>query len=455
MTMVTIMLAFIIVAVGFIYHDQFERNVQRSMKTALSENSFVMELGRLPKGMESPDTHPAEQGGNNGSDSTESTPPIPGIKEMGTDTPGASPAVQPSGPEDIPEQEGGLLERAQGSMFLPVAVYRVLDDGTLELVAENSVSISGNVAKRAMTELSDADAGFGKLHDLGLYYMKGHVHGETRIAFADKTDVDSNFRNLMVLLIAAALGAWLVFFLASFFLARWATKPVVRAWHQQSRFIADASHELKTPLAVILANNSILLSHPDKTISEHRQWVESTQAEAEMMETLISDLLFLAKPDSDQDSKLYGDIDLSEIVATNALQFESVAFERHIDLDSNIAEGIIVHANGSRLQRLVGTLIDNACKYANEGGHVDISLYRRGHEAVLHVSNTGNPIASEDLPNIFDRFYRADKARSRDSKGYGLGLSIAKEVAEELGGTISVTERAGFATTFTVRIPSA
>ena len=258
----------------------------------------------------------------------------------------------------------------------------------------------------------------------------------------------------MVLLIAAALGAWLVFFLASFFLARWATKPVIRAWHQQSRFIADASHELKTPLAVILANNSILLSHPDKTISEHRQWVESTQAEAEMMETLISDLLFLAKPDSDQDSKLYGDIDLSEIVATNALQFESVAFERHIDLDSDIAEGIIVHANGSRLQRLVGTLIDNACKYANEGGRVDISLYHRGHEAVLHVSNTGNPIAPEDLPNIFDRFYRADKARSRDSKGYGLGLSIAKEVAEELGGTISVTERAGFATTFTVRIPS-
>lgn len=340
-------------------------------------------------------------------------------------------------------------------MYLPVIVYRLDDSGTLTLISHSSVSISDDVLSSAAGSVISASDGFGKLDSLGLYYMKSSTPDGTKIAFADKTDLDSTSRSLVLSLSLVGALAWLAFFVISIFLSRWATGPVKKAWEQQTRFVADASHELKTPLTVILANNSILMAHTADSVSSQIQWVESTQSEAELMQTLVNDLLFLAKPESEEERRLYSEIDLSELVDRNLLQFESVAFEKHIELTSDITEGLKVKANNSRMQRLVGTLLDNACKYANKGGTVNVRLVETAHRAQLSVSNTGNAIATEDLPYIFDRFYRADKARTRDNTGYGLGLSIAKEVAEELGGTLRVSQREGYATTFTAEIPLA
>lgn len=428
--MVTIILLVVVLCVGLVNHQMSENNVKHTMESSISTSFSSVQLGSAGNSKNNP------ANGNN-----------PGHNSA-NDEGNASGQGDGNTPSDT-----SLAEQAEGTLFIPVAVYRLEDSGALTLISQNSVSISDDVLTAASDNVSSASDGFGKLSSLGLYYMKSSTPGGVKVAFADKTYVDANSRSLLLTMCLFSGIAWLAFFVISIFLSRWATKPVKKAWEQQSRFVADASHELKTPLTVILANNSILMSHPSKTLSSQIQWVESTQSEAELMQTLVNDLLFLAKPETEEEKRLFSTIDFSELVNRNLLQFESVAFEKRIELASEVETGLKVKANETRLQRLVGTLIDNACKYAEANGKVMVTLTETAHKASLCVSNTGPEISPDDLPYIFDRFYRADKARTRDNTGYGLGLSIAKEVAEELGGSLQVGQREGYATTFVAQLP--
>ena len=169
------------------------------------------------------------------------------------------------------------------------------------------------------------------------------------------------------------------------------------------------------------------------------------------MQGLIDDMLFLAKPDNQQIKQLFTEVDFSTLLERNLLQFESVAFEKDIVLEGNIEPNVFLRGNETRLQRLIGTLLDNACKYSNAGGTVTANLKQNRCNIQLSITNTGSTIGEEDLPYIFDRFYRSDKARARDTGGYGLGLAIAKEVVEEHGGTINA-QSIGNKTTFTATL---
>ena len=239
-----------------------------------------------------------------------------------------------------------------------------------------------------------------------------------------------------MVLAAVSAGVWAAFLLISILLARWVVRPTERAWSQQQQFVADASHELKTPLAVMMANNSILLSNENETIESQRRWVESNQAEARQMLELVNDMLFLARPQNAERQTVRETVDLSALVQRNTLQFEAVCFERGVVLEDEVATGISVLGDANRLQRLASTLIDNACKYADT--KVSVKLTRAGNQAKLAICNDGAVIPAEDLPHVFDRFYRVDKARVRSEGGVGLGLAIAQEVAHEHGGAITV-----------------
>ncbi|MGN0035402.1 MAG: sensor histidine kinase [Coriobacteriales bacterium] len=336
-----------------------------------------------------------------------------------------------------------------------IAVYE-LRDGRLVSLSSGGVSLSSEAVAQVEAGADGLDEGFGTSDELGLYYLKEtSPDGATRIAFADKTSSDRSLRSLVFVLVGMGVFIWAACLAVSVFLSFWATRPVKEAWEQQQRFVADASHELKTPLSVILANNAILMSHPEKSVGEQIRWVESTQAEGEMMQELVGDLLFLAQPAPAHGETVGSRLDLSELVDRNLLQFESVAYERGITLESDVDRDVFVFGSASRVQRLVGTLMDNACKYAERPGRVLVELDARKKVARLSVSNTGTPIAEEDREHIFERFYRADKARSRDETGYGLGLSIARDVCTELGGTLELSNRAGWATTLTAELPVA
>jgi signal transduction histidine kinase len=229
-------------------------------------------------------------------------------------------------------------------------------------------------------------------------------------------------------------------------------KPVAKAWAQQQQFVADASHELKTPLTAILATNNILLSNPEYTIGEQRKWIENSQAEANHMKDLINNMLFLAKSEDEKVQLMMSELSLSDIVTDTTLQFEPVAFENGTLIDSNIEGAITIQGDLTQMRQLVHILIDNACKYAGENGLVTVTLMRAPGTIRLEVNNTGTPIPNEDLPHIFERFYRSDKARTQQNQsgGYGLGLAIAKSIADRHKAQISAASSEADGTTFSV-----
>ena len=318
-----------------------------------------------------------------------------------------------------------------------------------------TASIDDNVLSSASSRMQDAADGTGTLGDLGLHYLKRTVETTSYIAFADTSSTKS-WQSLAVTLGIAAIVVLAVFFVISLLLSKWALRPVSEAWEQQRQFVADASHDLKTPLTVVLANTSILLKHPADSIASQSQWIESTQVEAEHMQGLVNEMLELAQVESRADVH-HEPLDFSDLVDGQALQFESVAFERGCMLESRIAEGISVNGDAARLNKMTSTLLENALKYVDDGGTVDVALEpeRSGKQVRLAILNTGSIIAPDDLPHIFDRFYRTDKARTSGAGGFGLGLAIAREIAREHGGDITCTSSEPAGTTFTVTLPIA
>ena len=363
----------------------------------------------------------------------------------------------------------------RGDAALPVAVYYDENGTVMQFVDQSTASVANDVLVTALSSLSHREESYGYLPECGLFYVRHAVGPGVVIAFADDAEA-SAWQSLAWVLAGVGLGALAVLLLLNQLFSRWALGPVQRAWTQQQQFIADASHELKTPLTVILANNAILRQRGDETIASQGQWIESTQMEAERMQALVTDMLDLARPAPTLDTAdTTPRIDFSRLVEGEALTFESVAFEGGLTWETFVNEGIAVRGDARRLQRLVAALLDNACKYTAAGGRVTVRLGADEHGAVLTVNNTGTPIDSADLPHLFDRFYRADKARTRDAApkrarkatetsdgdasaapgGYGLGLAIAQDIARVHKGILTATSTAADGTTFTLHLPLA
>ena len=283
--------------------------------------------------------------------------------------------------------------------------------------------------------------------------------GAWRVAIADTSTTDVLLSSLLIKDIIICVVAMGLLLLIAFGLSSWMLEPVEEAWNQQRQFVADASHELKTPLAVIIANNQILLK--DEGIpKESMRWIESTADESIHMKGLVEDLLELARTDetiAGSAGIMKSDrVDFSALVENAALEFDAIAFERGTSIDEHIASDVSVQGDQEWLARLCKILVDNACKYASPGTVVSVSLEKDGKRCKFTVNNKGNTIDAEDLPHVFDRFYRTDKARSRSSKasGFGLGLAIAKGIVTAHNGTIAATSDETNGTTFEVVLPT-
>ena len=352
-------------------------------------------------------------------------------------------------------QIGSGLIGGDSQPIVPVFCVIFNWDGTVSMVLDDYVEITEETLAQAVTAALDSDTDQGVLRDLDLRYLRAVTGGKLRIAFADMGWERTNLNHQLLTSLLVLAAALVCFFLISLFLARWAVRPIEKSWQQQRQFVADASHELKTPLTVQLADADILLSHPDQTIESQRKWVEYIQDEARRMKGLVEDLLFLARSDSAAaKDQVRQPVVLSDLCWNCMLSFEPVAFERGAQLNGDIDPEIRVLGDEGQLRRLVAILLDNACKYCGPEGVVDLSLKRGGDRAVLTVRNTGDPIPPEALPHLFERFYRLDSARARETGGYGLGLAIASSVAGRHKGKISVTSTAAEGTVFTVSLPA-
>ena len=207
---------------------------------------------------------------------------------------------------------------------------------------------------------------------------------------------------------------------------------------QQQQLVADVSHELKTPVAVISANTDIVLSHPETTVSEQSKWLGYIKDETEHMNELITGILYLAKTDETRANIEKAPFDLSNAVNAASLPFESVCFESGLRLVLNVEPGIVFTGNRDMMMRLVSTLLDNACKYSSEAGDVTVALYNAPEKIILAVNNKGDLITPEQAKHLFERFYRADESRTGRTESFGLGLSIARTITESHGGRIEV-----------------
>jgi signal transduction histidine kinase len=226
------------------------------------------------------------------------------------------------------------------------------------------------------------------------------------------------------------------------------------AFREATRFTADASHELRTPVSLIRTSAEVALRR-ERPAAEYRQALETVLLEAERMSALVQDLLTLARADAGVEGLRRGSVELGSLASGLEASLRSMCDTRGLELQLEVpGERVLVEGDHAALEQLVLSLADNAVKYSPAPGRVSVSVRRSAGEAVVAVTDTGIGIAPEDLPQVFDRFYRADKARSRDSGGTGLGLSIAKSIAEQHGGTIGIVSRLGEGTRVEVRIPA-
>lgn len=229
--------------------------------------------------------------------------------------------------------------------------------------------------------------------------------------------------------------------------SRFIVKPVEETFEKQKQFISDASHELKTPLAVIEANVDVLSNEVG-----NNKWMVYIQNEIESMNKLINELLLLTKIENIDNMKEYNQFDISKEIEIICSMFESMAYEKNVKLSSNIQKGINMNGNKEDVEHILSTLIDNAIKHTEPKKEVIVELAKEKSEIILQIKNIGQPIPEEEREKIFERFYRIDKSRNRKEKRYGLGLAIAKSTVQKYNGSIEVHYKNPF-TIFKVRIP--
>ena len=258
-------------------------------------------------------------------------------------------------------------------------------------------------------------------------------------------------RLLFTFIIIGCVGLIIVFFI-SLFLANWAIKPIDIAWNRQKQFIADASHELKTPLTVISTNTDVVLSNPNDYIKNQERWLRYIKSETTRMSKLVSELLYIAKSDSNEIKMEMSEFDISNTISSICLIFEPLVFEASRELLADISPKLKFYGDEDRIKQLITILLDNAVKYSIINSQISVALFRNNQGRIKFcVSNKCEDLSEENISKMFDRFYRVDSSRNSGTGGNGLGLNIAQTIAEAHNGVINVNYNYGIIS-FTVTL---
>lgn len=347
-------------------------------------------------------------------------------------------------------QTGSGYDLSQpGQEGVPCFVAEVYASGTVRVSGNSYYDLTDKAALAdIVTTALSADSDEGVLAEHHLRYLRQTGLLSTRIAFTDSTLEQATLRSLLTGSLLIGLAALAVLFACSYVLSGAVTRPVDRAWQQQKQFLSDASHELKTPLTVILSSAELL---EQSAAPEQKQYVDNVRAESRRMKRLVEDMLTLSRVERGGEHLPDTTADLSDAAADAALRFEPVAYEAGHTLSYDIAPGLLVRGDSGKLEQAVAVLLDNAIKYAAPGTEVRLDAVRQGKNACLWVENEGDPIPADKLPHIFDRFYRADESRT-DGGSFGLGLPIARAIVEAHRGTIRC-DSGGHTIRFAITLP--
>ena len=251
--------------------------------------------------------------------------------------------------------------------------------------------------------------------------------------------------SILIVMVLVFIGSWL--------LSKMAITPIKAAWQKQIDFTADASHELRTPLSTIQTNLDVVLSNPTATVESQLKWLKNIEAESKRMSNLVANLLLLSRADADEEIISIEDLNLSSLLVDVISPYDTIVEQKGICMNMFIKEDVVIKGDQDRMRQLIVILLDNAIKYTDSGGEIDISLSCDKNKVYLEISDTGIGIEQEEIKNIFNRYYRGKKSRLSNPDGSGLGLAIAKLITKEHGGTILVKSQVGEGSVFTVSLP--
>ena len=350
-----------------------------------------------------------------------------------------------------PFQKGIPGKTMGDEVRLPFFMLQISNDGKLLAASGDYFDLSDRDLLQQIVDtvlLSDEET--GKLADHDLRYLKSRSPRGITVIFSDTTTEAATMKHLIyscLMVFVMAMGAFLGI---SILLSRWVIRPVETAWNQQRQFVADASHELKTPLSVIMANAE-LMQNEDTGEDDRIRYAGNILGVTYQMRTLVENMLEMARIDNGTVKMEFAEVDFSQLVSDAALSFQLLYEEKQMGLQCTAPEGILVKGSEQHLYQVMDVLLDNALKYSAPESTVRVDLTGNGRTCLLSVTSPGEPISREELKHIFKRFYRADKARAMNGS-YGLGLSIAESVVASHGGKIWAENGADY-NKFTVQLP--
>ena len=311
----------------------------------------------------------------------------------------------------------------------------------------NAISKSTNITdeiRNYAIEVSKRNVDEGYIGNYIYKVRKIGINGKEVTLIESENTIKELKTTIIIAIVVGVLGLITIYIIAKK-ISKTIVKPVADSFEKQKQFVSDASHELKTPLAVIEANADVL---QDK-VGENK-WITYIQNEVHSMNKLVNDLLVLARMENTNitNNKKFN---LSKEVQMSVSVFESIIYEKKIKLETNINDGIEFNGEKEDIKHIISILLDNAIKHTKENGKIIVNTIKEKNDIKIEVKNQGEPIPEEERKKIFERFYRVDKARNRNEKRYGLGLSIAKGIVEKYKGTIEANSKDGF-TIFIVKI---
>lgn len=317
----------------------------------------------------------------------------------------------------------------------------------LEVDVNHIASVTEDAAKEAATEVISRGKEKGFYRSFR-YRLGTNADGTQILVFSDLSTSLVNVYKLLLQSLLIGLFTLIAMFILVFLFSGRAVAPAVESMEKQKRFITDAGHELKTPLAIISANIDVLELESGKS-----EWTSSIRNQVKRMNSLVKNLLTLSRMDEERMHVVYSDFDMSHTVKETAASFEAVAESSSKKYVTDIEDGIHITGDKNAINQLTSLLLDNAMKYSDEKGSINVHLSKEKN-ITLEVSNTTDYMPSGNLDRLFDRFYRADSSRSREKGGYGIGLSVARAIAQSHGGDIQALKDGDRIIRFVVTLPT-
>ena len=335
---------------------------------------------------------------------------------------------------------------------LPFFTVRLGSHGTIVATGGGYYDLSDEqFLERVVRQVVASGKHSGTVPEYNLRFCLMETPGSQLLIFADTSSEQATLDNLLKTCLLIGILSMLVFLGISLYLSKWAVSPIEKAWKQQKQFVADASHELKTPLTVI-TTNAELLQQEGNSAENRTVFASSILTTSKHMRALLEQMLDLARSDNQQADQPQEMIDLTGLVNDEAMAFEAVLYEKGHILESRVEDDITIRGIPIQIRHLIGILLDNAGKYADSHSEITLTLIRCGKKCCrLSVANHGMPISEEDLKNIFKRFYRGDEARAQNGS-YGLGLAIAQNIVQLHKGQIWAESRNGI-NQFIIELP--